>query len=59
MTKQFTIKLLKHMAESAKADGNICKTYNNSAKAEVKAFTPEMESYHDHLMEWSVWRKNY
>ena len=56
MSKTFVIKLLKHLSEQAKADGNICKTYDNSAKAEKPlAYTPEMgEEYYNHLMEFSL-----
>ena len=41
-------------SSNAKADGNVVKSYDASAKAELVAFTPEMESYYDHLIEWSV-----
>ena len=51
MTKTF---VLKELNNNAKADGNICKSYDNSAKTDLVAVTPEMESYYDHLMEWSV-----
>ena len=55
MSKTFVIKLLKHLSEQAKADGNICKTYKNSAKVEkLKAYTANETDYYSHLMEWSV-----
>ena len=55
MSKTFVLKLLKELANNAKADGKICKTYNNSAKHEkLKAYTGNEEDYINHLKEWSV-----
>jgi len=56
MTKSFAIKLLKHLSDSAKADGNIVKSYDNSAKADkqLKAYTGNEEDYINHLKEWCV-----
>lgn len=55
MPKDFTIKLKKYLKEyNAKADGNICKDYSNSAKKD-KAFTPDQgEDYYNHLMEFAL-----
>lgn len=60
MPKDFYIKLSKNVKEQhAKADGNICKDYSNSAKAN-KAFTPDQgEDYYHHLMEFALWRRNW
>ena len=55
MSKTFILKIVKSITCNAKAEKTrFVKSYDKSAKAEVKAFTPEMESYYDHLMEWSV-----
>ena len=56
MSKTFVLKLLKQLSGQAKADGNICRTYDNSAKAEkLKAYTTDMgEKYYNHLMEFSL-----
>ncbi len=55
MTKSFAIKLLKHLSDSAKADGNICKDYSSSAKHEkLKAYTGDEKDYLNHLMEWCI-----
>ena len=58
MTKSFALKLLKHLSESAKADGNVCKTYDNSAKHQkLKAYTGDEKDYLNHLMEWCEWKR--
>ena len=49
-----TIKI-KPKSSNAKADGNICKNYNSSAKSEkLIAYTPDMKEYHNHLMGFAV-----
>ena len=57
MPKDFYLKLAKYNREqNAKADGNICKNYDSSAKSErLIAYTPDMDSYYEHLMEFAVW----
>lgn len=60
MPADFYLKLKKYNNEqNAKADGNICKKHDNSAKADLKAVTSKEDSYYDHLMEWCVWRRNW
>ena len=55
MTKSFVLKLLKELAANAKADGNVVKSYDNSAKHEkLKAYTGNEQDYIDHLKEWCV-----